>query len=368
MPTRFADHLARERVERLWQLPSHFGFERNSNHIYLTELISDRYQLVSGMQLLRDELQLARGRTSTDVTACAADLSVPSVLTTMAFTTCGDRIHQGEADHFRRIVANRFATISEVGDLKLESFSPAGGGTDDGATLAHVTVSHHIDDQVRAVLYDGNPASYVLVGLDLMTHVGRLESQPNADGSAGLPSFGTTRESPWREPRAACGALRGALYQYNRESRVHRRVLNDLGDDNFAFLRDRGVRSTEGVDVTMVVAASIVAVRGIHNVAQALTHELDARGVGHLSASITVNRTSADDTLIYCARATVFGGEIRVQGLGLDATQYTARIVAHAGDGRLALTYGGADPAQMPVASSRYEVAGTPASDRFEDM
>ena len=42
------------------------------------------------------------------------------------------------------------------------------------------------------------------------------------------------------------------------------------------------------------------------NTAGALETELDERGMGHLTASLTVNRPHADDTIIYLARATVF--------------------------------------------------------------
>jgi hypothetical protein len=83
--------------------------------------------------------------------ACGADMSLPSVVTTLAYTNCGDRIHQGEATkRYRDVVASRFATLSEIGELKLEAFFPAGGGTDNGATLAHVTVAHELDEQLKA--------------------------------------------------------------------------------------------------------------------------------------------------------------------------------------------------------------------------
>jgi hypothetical protein len=50
-------------------------------------------------------------------------------------TPCGDRIHQGEAtSSYEQIVASRFATLSEIGEFKLEAFSPTGAGTDDGRT------------------------------------------------------------------------------------------------------------------------------------------------------------------------------------------------------------------------------------------
>ena len=96
------------------------------------------------------------------------------VATTLAHTNCGDRIQQGETDHlYLSMVANRFSTISEGGALKTETFKPTGGGTDDGRTLAHVTVAHQLDATLRSKIYNGNPASFILVGIDLMTHCGR---------------------------------------------------------------------------------------------------------------------------------------------------------------------------------------------------
>ncbi|MGL5836462.1 MAG: hypothetical protein ACRC1Z_25020, partial [Waterburya sp.] len=87
---------AQKRIDQFWLLPASFGMERNAYHNYLNEIVSDRYALINGLQLLRDELQLA-AYSKTDMEICGADLSIPSVITTLAYTNCGDRIHQGEA-------------------------------------------------------------------------------------------------------------------------------------------------------------------------------------------------------------------------------------------------------------------------------
>ena len=211
-----------KRVEQFWKLGASFGMERNAYHNYLNELISDRYALIHGLQILRDELQFAAS-SPTDMNACGADMSLPSVVTTLAYTNCGDRIHQGEATkRYRDVVASRFATLSEIGELKLEAFFPAGGGTDNGATLAHVTVAHELDEQLKRRVYQGNPESISLVAIDLKTHVGRLQEN-------GQQVYGKTRESPWREPRAACGAIVGALTHYHPDNLIHRRIRGDLG-------------------------------------------------------------------------------------------------------------------------------------------
>ncbi|MEM7796656.1 MAG: hypothetical protein AAF579_19645 [Cyanobacteria bacterium P01_C01_bin.118] len=337
------------RVDRFWQLDASFGMERNAYHNYLNEIVSDRYALVKGLQVLRDELQFAAA-SLTDIKACGADMSLPSVVTTLAYTNCGDRIHQGEATkRYRDVVASRFATLSEIGELKLEAFFPAGGGTDNGATLAHVTVAHELDEELKRRIYAGNPQSISLVAIDLKTHVGRLR-----DGDKQV--YGKTRESPWREPRAACGAIVGALTQYNQHNLIHRRIRDDLRERNFQYLSNNRILTDDGVDITMAVAAAIVAIRGIRNTAMALPQELDERGVAHLTASVTVNRPSRDDLVIYLARATVFNGKIRIQGLGTEADRYGGQLVEYAKERRLQLQYGDWNCEQLPVEVIDYKV------------
>ena len=347
----FDSTVVKKRLSQFWELNAEFGHEHNAVHVYLSEIVSDRYVLVNGLQLLHDELQLAgldkSDEDTNDVVACGADLSLPTVITTLAHTNCGDRIHQGEATTtYQQIVASRFACMSEIGEYKLEAFSPTGGGTDDGHTLAHVTVAHQLDGPIRKALYDGNAASFVLVNVDLKTHVGRIDL-PN-----GKVLIGQTKESKWRESRSACGAIVGTLKSFNAENGVHRRIREDLGEANFKYLTEHGVKTKDGVDVTPAVAAAIVAIQGMLNTATALETELDERGVGHLTASLTVNRPHLDDTIVYFSRATVFGGETRVQGFGTDARKFSGRVVEYQGDRRLLLTYDGVDASDHPVRTS----------------
>jgi hypothetical protein len=346
----FDPNAARERLARLWKLKAQFGTERGTNRIFLDEMVSDRLQLVAGLQILRDELQFAPFPAVDDREQCRADLSLPSVVTTLAFTNCGDRIHQSEVDRYVQVVASRFATLSELGTLKPEAFRPTGGGTDDGATLAHVTWAHVLDEPLRARVYGGNTQSFVACGFDLKAHIGRLDTE---DGDV---LFGRTQESPWREPRAACGAIVGAIAQYDEKNDVHRRIRNDLGEANFALLAGDGIRSDEGVDITAAVGAAIVAVQGMLDTARALQHEMDERGVAHLTASLTVNRSAMPDTMIYLARATVFGGELTRQGFGVDARKFTGALVRYKADRRLHLRYDGQDGGSFPMESDIYNV------------
>jgi hypothetical protein len=197
-------------------------------------------------------------------------------------------------------------------------------------------------------LYEGHAASFMLVNLDLKTHVGRLEQ------AGGDIMIGRTQESKWREPRSACGAIVGTLASFNADNNVHRRIRSDLGEANFELLSTKGVHTAEGIDIRAAVAAGIVAIQGMLNTAKALETELDERGMGHLTASVTVNRPHLDDTIIYFARATVFDGEVKVQGFGTDASKYGGRIVEYRGDRRLLLTYDGIDANEHPHRTWKY--------------
>jgi len=347
----FDPSAARSSLDRMWKLAGHFGEERGTNRVLLDEIVSDRMQLLRGLQVLRDELQFAELPAATDREACAADLSLPSVVTTQALTNCGDRIHQGEISNYTQVVGARFATLSEVGTLKMETFHPTGGGTDDGATLAHVTWAHVLDEPLRKRIYDGNAASFVLCAFDLKTHVGRLDEPGKG------PVFGRTQESPWREPRAACGAVVGALSKFDPKNDVHRRLRKDLGEENFALLSKAGAYTKDGIDITAVVAAAIVAVQGMMDTAYALSGEMDERGVAHLTASMTVNRPAMPDTLIYLARATVFGGDLVTQGFGVDARRFDGDTLKHkSGDLRLRLSYDGAAGGAHVIHREKYAI------------
>jgi hypothetical protein len=168
--------------------------------------------------------------------------------------------------------------------------------------------------------------------------------------------YGKTRESPWREPRAACGAIVGALTQYNQHNLIHRRIRDDLRERNFQYLSNNQILTDDGVDITMAIASAIVAIRGIRNTAMALPQELDERGVAHLTASMTVNRPSRDDLVIYLARATVFNGKIRIQGLGTEAEKFGGQLVEYAKERRLQLSYGDWDCENLPVEEIDYKV------------
>ena len=117
------------------------------------------------------------------------------------------------------------------------------------------------------------------------------------------------------------------------------------------------MRTTKGgIDLTPVVAAAIVAVQGMTDTANALRREMDKRGVAHLTASLTVNRPAMPDTMIYLARATVFGGELTRQGFGVDARKFHGELVVRKADRRLHLSYDGQEGPHFAIEKEAYDV------------
>jgi len=344
------------RLEKLWNIKPKFGLECNAENQYLEGIVNDRYCLLNGLQVLRDDVQLASGQSSAthpSMDASGVDYSIPTVITTLAMTNCGDRIQGESIPTYHRVVASRFGTLAESGALKVESFTPAGGGTDDGNTLAHVTVAHQLDGTIRKHLYGGNDRSFVAVSLDMMSHVGRLDTSTKI-------FYGKTKESPWREDRAACGAVIGTLSKFNKNNTVHRRIRSNLGEENFAFLTQHGIKLADGTDITFVVAAAIVVIQGVNDTCQALAQvELDERGLAHVTGTLVINVMQRPDPVIYLTRATVFQKKIRIQGLGLDAKKYGGRIK----DGNLILTYDGIEGEFFKNADVSLVEMGAVASD-----
>ena len=69
--------------------------------------------------------------------------------------------------------------------------------------------------------------------------------------------------------------------------------------------------------------------------------------------------SSRDDLVIYLARATVFNGKVRIQGLGTEAERYGGRLVQYAKERRLQLRYGDWDCENVPVEEIDYKVRGS---------
>jgi hypothetical protein len=70
MSLTFDAESAQKRIDKFWQLSASFGMERNAYHNYLNEIVSDRYALINGLQLLRDELQHSPGRSDQTLSRC----------------------------------------------------------------------------------------------------------------------------------------------------------------------------------------------------------------------------------------------------------------------------------------------------------
>jgi hypothetical protein len=203
---------------------------------------------------------------------------------------------------------------------------------------------------------DGNRQSFSLVNFDIKTHCGKLIVGPQetiVDRSMPMKGlklfFGSARESIWRDARSACGALYSCLNGYNDANAVHKRLRADLGEANYEFLSSQQVLADdETTPITYLVAAAIVAIRGMLNTAKALTVEMDERGVGSCTASVTINSpvVGEPDWVLYLARSTVFQGAITVQGLGTDARLYSASV---SDDDLVTLYYAGRRPDEYQV-------------------
>ena len=86
--------------------------------------------------------------------------------------------------------------------------------------------------------------------------------------------------------------------------------------------------------------------------------ELDHRGLGHVTACVTINDVK-QESMIYLARGFVFNGRSYMQGLGTDAQKYTAVMEEQRGRKVLVLEYDGIRD-DFPVIEDSY-VPAAPA-------
>eukprot|EP00287_Rhodomonas_sp_CCMP768_P010536 CAMPEP_0196721258 /NCGR_PEP_ID=MMETSP1091-20130531/3883_1 /TAXON_ID=302021 /ORGANISM="Rhodomonas sp., Strain CCMP768" /LENGTH=429 /DNA_ID=CAMNT_0042062699 /DNA_START=23 /DNA_END=1312 /DNA_ORIENTATION=- len=361
-----------QNVANMWKLHSDFGVEKEPENVFMA-IISNRYALVKGTQMLRDELQLAFNSPSyrhsehwanlgDGIMECGADLTTPSVLTTCGYTMCGDRICQSLAlKRYQTMVAGRFGSMTESGETKPELFFATGGGTDSGPTLAHVTVGHALDARIKDNLYSGNADNFFLCNIDVCTHCGHLDigSENKADFLGNTYAkvgtiYGLAQESELRDPRPCCGAIVGMITNFNMHNPVHVRLRSDLGEANWNYLAKNDIKADDGSPVKFLIAAAIIAIQGMRNTVDALGPggELDERGLGHMTAQVQVNNVEGKETLLYCARSTVYGGVIMEQGLGTDATKYQAVMDGH----NVRFLYDGKK--DFPIVTRTYAMAG----------
>jgi hypothetical protein len=342
-----------ERLKDFWGLKGNsFGLSRSLNFFHIEQLVRDRLVLTHGYHLLNDEMNFA-------APPIGADYSLPTAVTTLAHTMCGDRIQQANTrTEYADAVGARFGVKTRKGELKFERFFPAGGGVVDGATLAHVTFGHATDKTIRKRLFEGNDRSYILACFDLQGHVGLCEDD-------GKIEYGKAAESPFREPRNSCGAIMGMLAHYDSSNTDHQRLMKDLGQANYEYLSKTPIKTSDGITINSVVAASIVAIEGVKQTAYGMIKELSGqdaesqkRTLAHLTGSITENMVGKDDNTIYLNRATVFGGEIHIQGFGTDARKYSGSMTMHKGnERRLQLTYDGKSKDDFPIETLKAPIA-----------
>lgn len=353
----FENNSVEERLKDFWNLKGNFfGMSRSLNFFHIEQIVRDRLTLTHGYNILNDEMYLAPSPVGANFTA-------PSVITTVAHTMCGDRIQQSNTRRaYEDAVAARFAVKTRKGELKPEKFFPAGGGTADGGTLAHVTFAHASDKAIRKRLFEGNAKSYILTSFDLQGHVGVCEED-------GKIVYGKVSESPYRETRNACGAIGGLLAHYNPHNSDHQRIMKDLGAENFSYLQKNKIVTPEGIDINTAVAAAIVAVEGVNQTIIGMITELSTqdsesqkRTLAHLTSSITENVVGKDDNTIYLNRATLFNNQIKTQGFGTDARKYSGKLVMHKSEKRLVLAYDGKSLDEFPVETKEVPIMQTYSS------
>ncbi len=106
----FDSRTIEENISRTWEVPLELGLERQPLHAYVNTIGHERRRLIHGCQLLIDELDFASP-------PVGADFSLPSVISTLAHTTCGDRANRGRPSMvYEDALGRRFATRGLVGD------------------------------------------------------------------------------------------------------------------------------------------------------------------------------------------------------------------------------------------------------------
>lgn len=266
---------------------------------------------------------------------------------------------------YKTCVARRFASLSVTGEPKPEMFSPPGGGTDSGPILAHVTLAHAVDPKIKEQLYSGNEASFVLVNIDITTHCGHFDVPAGQEVElAGkvykdVPAiYGLAQESLFRDPRAACWSIVGMLRKFDLRNLIHVRLRQDLGEENWYYLKNNEVLADDGSPVNYLIASTIISIQGMKNTLSALGPggELDGRTVGHVTAQVLLNNGRDGDGNMYCGRGTAFNGCLAYQGLGTDASKYEAKMwLLPDGSRRCQLLYNGLGAEEQPIIKNFYE-------------
>ncbi len=344
--TSFNPSYAQERLDLMWQQEMLFGRERNPRHVYTEKIGKDRWVLMGAFRRADNPFAFQPEPVGVNLR------QQPIVVPTVAHAMCVDRCIQGQSAELYRQSIGAFFGFKEASGLpQIERNFTLGGGAEEGGVLAHVTAGHSLAGIINRLQDGGHPQSFFLHGIDIQTHVGLTID------SSSTRRYGVVHEYHGLGERPACGAIVGMLRHYNDKNRVHKRLRTDLGEDNYRLLSTEGVKTSEGIEITYVVAAAIIAVQGLQHTLDALPQELHQRALAHLTASVIVNETASDGLIIYLGRATGFNGVLRHQGFGTDASQYSGSLVKHHDDKpRLELTYNRWRQGQFPVDSIIYTV------------
>ena len=283
----FDPSVARERLERLWELAAQFGLERGSNRVFLDEIVSDRLQLLSGppgaarraaVLPSRRRRRIAKpARPTSPSRASSRPSRSPTAVT--ASTTARSSTTSASS-------RARFATLSELGTLKPEAFHPPAAARTTARRSRTSRGRTSSTSRCAARLRRATPQSFVLCAFDLKTHVGRARRARATSCSAGRGVLvARAARGVRRDRRRARGVTTSGTTSTAR-------IRDDLGEDELraALRADGRAHATKASTSPRSSRRRSSPIQGMRDTARALQHEMDERGVAHLTASMTVNR------------------------------------------------------------------------------
>lgn len=245
----FNPTLVQSRVDEMWLRDSVFGEEKSPLEFYVGELLTDRRRITRGLQLLQDELDLPRSSSGLAESTNIADLSIPSVLSSLCKLECTEETAAaGPATYlYSSAVGTRCASMTEEGCIEYEVHKCPGGGLDRATRWTRSLVSaSRMSGSVRRRIYNGNPLSFLVYNIDVTTHCGRLELgakdtvKDRGRTYRKIPAWYGKSKQENGKSIDACGVIVSCLNRYDASDSAHVHIRSTLGEENFNFLTSRG--------------------------------------------------------------------------------------------------------------------------------
>ncbi|EKX50083.1 hypothetical protein GUITHDRAFT_104313 [Guillardia theta CCMP2712] len=308
----FDPSMARKRMETMWSRESiTFGEEQSAMHIHREEWITDRLCLTKGFEIVRDDLQLSLEGLS----VCTADLTCPSVASILGRFSCGES----------------FSTLffSELSHPKFKCFESSSMQSSFLKTSVAREATGMLGERFRSKFYRGNPLSYQLFNFDVVSHV-------NISMLTAQSKYPSSKSG--QDNNHSC--ILGCLRAFDPDNSNHVQIRRLLGESNFEFLSSSAAgKGEEAQETACLIAGCILAVQGMREVMESMSRVMDGRGMCHATASLLTDKQQ--DRMLYCARGSVFDGQIREQGMGTDAAKYKVHRILHRdGNNRFFIKYG----------------------------